>query len=110
MALQHQMESSQQRQMRLQDNSDHKVICSQLETLEKRAVTYNFIYSCDFTNIVDACVEFCFLKKEFLNLTINMQPLYFITTVTSQVHSARHHQHAGTVLYQASSSLIYLLL
>ena len=24
--------------------------------------------------IVDACVEFCFLKIEFLNLTINMQP------------------------------------
>ena len=31
----------------------------------------------------------------FLNLTINMQLLYFITTVTSQVHSARHHQRAG---------------
>ena len=31
--------------------------------------------------IVDACIEFCFLKKEFLNLTINMQLLYFITTV-----------------------------
>ena len=46
-------------------------------------------------HIVDACVEFCFLKKEFLNLTINMQLLYFITTVTSQVHSARHNQHAG---------------
>ena len=30
-------------------------------------------------HIVDACVEFCFLKKEFLNLTINMQLLYFIT-------------------------------
>ena len=26
-----------------------------------------------------ACVEFCFLKKEFLKLTINMQLLYFIT-------------------------------
>ena len=38
-----------------------------------------------------ACVEFFFLKKEFLNLTINMQLLYFITTVTSQVH----HQRAG---------------
>ena len=37
-----------------------------------------------------------FLKKYFLNLTIiNMQLLYFITTVTSQVHSARHHQRAG---------------
>ena len=36
-----------------------------------------------------------FLKKVFLNLTINMQLLYFITTVISQVHSARHHQHAG---------------
>ena len=48
-----------------------------------------------FHNIVDVCVEFCFLKKQFLNLTINMQLLYFITTVTSQVHSARHHQRAG---------------
>ena len=46
-------------------------------------------------HIVDACVEFCFLKTQFLNLTINMQLLYFITTVTSQVHSARHHQHVG---------------
>ena len=45
--------------------------------------------------IVDACVEFCFLKKQFLNLTINMQLFYFITTVTSQVQSARHHQRAG---------------
>ena len=41
-----------------------------------------------------ACVEFFFLKKEF-NLTINMQLLYFITTVTSQVQSAGHHQRAG---------------
>ena len=48
-----------------------------------------------FHHIVDACVEFGFLKKEFLNLTINMQLLYFITTVISQVHSARHHQRAG---------------
>ena len=48
-----------------------------------------------FHHIVDACVEFCFLKKQFLNLTINMQLLFFITTVTSQVHSARHHQRAG---------------
>ena len=30
-----------------------------------------------------------------------MQLLYFITTVTSQVHSARHHQRAG---YSAASS------
>ena len=43
MALQSQMESSQQRQMRLQDISAGKAICSQLETLEKRAI----IYSCD---------------------------------------------------------------
>ena len=43
MALQHQMESSQQRQTRLQDISAHKAICSQLETLEKRAIIYNFI-------------------------------------------------------------------
>ena len=34
MALQRQMESSQQRQTRLQDISAHKTICSQLETLE----------------------------------------------------------------------------
>ena len=47
-----------------------------------------------FHHIVDACVAFCFLKKEFLNLTINMQLLYFITTVTSQAYSARHHQRA----------------
>ena len=32
-----------------------------------------------------------------------MQLLYFITTVTSQVHSARHHRVLGTVLYRASS-------
>ena len=38
MALQRQMESSQQRQTRLQDISAHKEICSQLETLEKRAI------------------------------------------------------------------------
>ena len=42
-ALQHQMESSQQRQTRLQDISAGKAICSQLETLEKRAIIYNFI-------------------------------------------------------------------
>ena len=28
-------------------------------------------------NIVDACVEFCFLKKQFLNLTINMQLILY---------------------------------
>ena len=38
MALQHQMESSQQRQKRLQDISAHKTIGSQLETLEKRII------------------------------------------------------------------------
>ena len=32
-----------------------------------------------FHHIVDACVEVCFLKKQFLNLNINMQLLYFIT-------------------------------
>ena len=37
-ALQRQMESSQQRQTRLQDISAHKTICSQLETLEKRVI------------------------------------------------------------------------
>ena len=49
MALQRQMESSQQRHTRLQDISARKAICSQLETLEKRAIIYNFVlYSCDF--------------------------------------------------------------
>ena len=43
MALQHQMESSQQRQTRLQNILAHKAICSQLETLEKRAIICNFI-------------------------------------------------------------------
>ena len=43
MALQCQMESSQQRQTRLQDISAHKAICSQLETLEKRAIINNFV-------------------------------------------------------------------
>ena len=43
MALQCQMESSQQRITRLQDISDRKAICSQLETLEKRAIIYHFI-------------------------------------------------------------------
>ena len=38
MSLQHQMESSQQRQTRLQDISAHKTIYSQLETLEKRVI------------------------------------------------------------------------
>ena len=42
MALQHQMESSEQRQMRLHDISARKAICSQLETLE-RAIICNFI-------------------------------------------------------------------
>ena len=43
MALQRQMESSQQRQTILQDISAHKAICSQLETLEKRAIIHKFI-------------------------------------------------------------------
>ena len=52
MALQCQRESSQQRQMRLQDISAHKAISSQLETLQKKTIIYNFIlkliYSGDF--------------------------------------------------------------
>ena len=40
MALQCQIELSQQRQMRLQNISDRKAICSQLETLEKRDIIY----------------------------------------------------------------------
>ena len=43
MFLQCQMESSQQRQMRLQNISDRKAICSHLETLEKMTIIYNFI-------------------------------------------------------------------
>ena len=42
MALQRQMESSQQRQTRLQDTLARKAICSQLETLEKRAIILFF--------------------------------------------------------------------
>ena len=40
MAFQRQIESSQQRETRLQDISAHKANCSQLDTLEKRA-SYN---------------------------------------------------------------------
>ena len=58
-----------------------------METLEKRTIIlfFNlftlviFMMVDNIFHIVDACVEFCFLKKEFLNLTINMQLLYFIT-------------------------------
>ena len=42
MALQRQMESSQQRQTRLQDISARKTISSQLEKLEKRAINLEF--------------------------------------------------------------------
>ena len=45
MALQRQMESSQQRQTRLQDISAHKAICSHFETLEKRAIIYSLFVS-----------------------------------------------------------------
>ena len=38
MALQRQMESSQQRQTRFEDISDRKDICSQLEILKKRVI------------------------------------------------------------------------
>ena len=97
MPLKHQMESSQQRQSRLQDISARKIICSQLDTLEKRAIIYNFVlYSCDFHEGRQHFITLlCFLKKEFLNLTTNMQLLYFITTVIRQVHLARHHQRTG---------------
>ena len=37
------------------------------------------------SHIVDVCVEFCFLKKQFLNLTINMQLLYFITNTIGRL-------------------------
>ena len=69
----------------MQDILDRKAICSQLETLEKRAIIYNFIQT-TFHHIVDACVEFCFLKKEFLNLTINMQLLVISCETSKQSH------------------------
>ena len=40
MSLQRQMEASKQRQTRLQDTSAREAICSQLETLEKRAIHF----------------------------------------------------------------------
>ena len=43
MALQRPMESSQQRQTRMQDISARKTICSQLETLKRGLLIYNFI-------------------------------------------------------------------
>ena len=52
------------------------------------------IYSSDFHESRQYFMLMLVFSKE-LNLTINMQLLYFITTVTSQVHSARHHQRAG---------------
>ena len=51
MALQHQMELSQQRQTRLEDSSASKAICSQLETLEKRA-KINHLFSNLFTLVI----------------------------------------------------------
>ena len=59
MALQRQMESSQQRQTRLLDISDHKAICSQLETLEKRAIIYNFILTLVILMKVDNISSHC---------------------------------------------------
>ena len=53
------------------------------------------IYSSDFHEGRQYFMLMLVLNFAFLNLTINMQLLYFITTVTSQVHSARHHQCAG---------------
>ena len=44
-------QSSQQRQTRLQDISDSKAICSQLETLEMRAIIYNFILYWDWASV-----------------------------------------------------------
>ena len=35
-------------------------------------------------NISSHCVEFCFLKKQFLNLTINMQLLYLLPARASE--------------------------
>ena len=53
------------------------------------------IYSSDFHEGRQYFMLMLVFNFAFLNLTINMQLLYFITTVTSQVHSARHHQRAG---------------
>ena len=52
MALLCQMESSQQRQTRFHHISAHKAICSQLETLEKRAIIYNFVFNLPFTLVI----------------------------------------------------------
>ena len=97
MALQRHMESSELRQTRLHDISAHKVHSrrhlKEGYNLSFYSLTFTLVIA--FHHIIDAYVEFCFLKKEFLNLNINMQLLYFITTVTSQVHTARHHQRAG---------------
>ena len=56
-------------------------------------------------NIDDVCVEFCFILELIFTLVIFMKVprqyfmlmlvLNFVTTVTSQVQSARHHQRAG---------------
>ena len=56
-----------------------------------------------FHHVVDACVEFCFLKKQFLNLTINMQLLYFITRPAKFIQPGTISVR-GTVLYRASCS------
>ena len=53
------------------------------------------IYSSDFHEGRQYFMLMLVLNFAFFNLIINMQLLYFITTVTSQVHSARHHQRAG---------------
>ena len=65
MALQHQMESSQQRQTRLQDISAHKAICSQLETLEKRAIKLVILFFNLFTLVI-------FMKIDNIFITLLM--------------------------------------
>ena len=55
MALQRQMELSQQRQTRLQDISARKTICSQLETLEKRVINFFFVIFMKVDNISSHC-------------------------------------------------------
>ena len=40
-------------------------------------------------------IKLCATMYLFSDPVTNMQLLYFITTVTNQGHSARHHQRAG---------------
>ena len=57
---------------------DHNIV-----DVEKRAIIlffnlFTLVIFMKVDNISSHCVEFCFLKKQFLNLTINMQLLYLL--------------------------------